>query len=266
MDGKPLSAPLYILKGAAFVWEHRRVMGKYAAAPVAIGTLLMGCAYWLLYHYFFRFVGTYAQGEWYKQIAYYLLLVAVTVLAVVVFFFLFTRVASALAAPFNDVISQRTEELVHSGFEESSFSLRLLMKDSSRAIGHSFRILGLYVVMLLAGLPLLLLPGIGALLFTVYSALLSSYMFAYEYLGYPMDRRRYSFADKRRFLRSRLVSAIGFGLGSLAAASIPVVNMLFIPAAVAGGTLLFLDLNPDARDRLSRSGPSPQIDTQSAMG
>jgi CysZ protein len=176
----------------------------------------------------------------------------------VVFFFVFARVASALAAPFNDLISQRTELLVSARFEERPFSVSLLMKDSARAIGHSFRILGWYVVMLVAGLPLLLVPGVGPLLFSVYSALLSSYMLAYEYLGYPMDRRRYSFADKRAFLRSRFLPVIGFGLGSLAAASIPIINMLFIPAAVAGGTLLFLDLNPDGSAPPPPAGPPQQ--------
>ncbi len=257
MDGKSFSAPLYVLKGADFVWQHRAVLGKYAAAPVAIGTLLMGGAYWLLYHYFFRLVGSYASAEWYKQIAYYLLLVVVTLLALLVFFFVFARIASALAAPFNDLISQRTEQLLSGRFEEPPFSLRLLLKDSARTIWHSLRILGIYVALFIVGLPLLVLPGVGAPVFGVYSALLSSYMFAYEYLGYPMDRRRYSFSDKRKFLRSRFVPAMGFGLGSLAAAAIPVVNMLFIPAAVAGGTLLFLDLNQKGPAPPSRPEPLP---------
>jgi CysZ protein len=253
MDGKYLPAPLYILKGADFVWTHRGQMGKYVAAPLTIGTLLVGFSYWVLYHYFFRLIGSYAEGEWYRQVAYYLVIVVASLFALLVFFFVFARVASALAAPFNDLISLRTEQLVRGGLEESPFSLPLLMKDSARTIGHSFKILGIYVILLLAGLPLLILPGLGTLLFSVYSTLLSSYMLAYEYLGYPMDRRRYSFSDKRTFLWSRIISVLGFGLGSLAAASIPVVNIFFIPAAAAGGTLLFLDLNPETLRQRSRS-------------
>ena len=82
-----------------------------------------------------------------------------------------------------------------------------------------------------------------AILGTVVTAVLTSYMFAYEYLGYPMDRRRFSFSQKKRFLRSHLSSVMGFGLGNLVVASIPVINLLFIPAAVVGGTLLFLDVD-----------------------
>jgi uncharacterized protein involved in cysteine biosynthesis len=42
--------------------------------------------------------------------------------------------------------------------------------------------------------------------------------------------------------RSRFSTMFGFGTGVWAFLFIPLVNLLFMPAAVAGGTLLFLDL------------------------
>jgi len=234
-------APLYTLRGAHFIWTHR-VLWKYAAAPLLISTMILGIAYVLIYYSFSRLVSPYAGGVWYWQILYYVLLVIVTLLVLVIVFFMFTRVASAIAAPFNDLISEKTEQLTRGAFGETPFSFIGLLKDSARSIAHSFRILGIYVALLVAGLPILLVPGVGGLLYAVLGALLSSYMFAYEYLGYPMDRRRFSFSEKRRFLRSHFRSAMGFGLGNLALASIPAINILFIPAAVVGGTLLFLDV------------------------
>jgi CysZ protein len=174
---------------------------------------------------------------------YYLVVVVATVLLSVVFFFVFTRVASTLASPFNDLLSQKTEEIVRGTFHDTPFSLVQLVKDSARSIGHSLKVLGIYLVLLVAALLLLLIPVVGAPLSTVAGALISSYMFAYEYLGYPMDRRRFIWKEKRAFLRSRLRSVIGFGLGNVVLASIPLLNLLFIPAAVVGGTLLFLDLS-----------------------
>jgi len=241
-------SPLYTLKGALFIWTHR-VLWKYAAAPLLISTIILGIAYLLIYYSFSRLVSPYANEQWYWQILYFVLAAIVIVLLMVLVFFLFTRVASAIAAPFNDLISEKTEELTMGTFGETSFSFIGLLKDSARSIAHSFKILGIYVAILVAGLPILLVPGAGTLLYTVLGALLSSYMFAYEYLGYPMDRRRFSFSEKRRFLRSHFGSAMGFGLGNLAAASIPVINLFFIPAAVVGGTLLFLDV--DSADKVS---------------
>jgi CysZ protein len=248
--GRFVPAPFYVIRGASLLWSHR-VLWKYAAAPTGIGVLILGGSYWLLYRLLSHFLNTYAGGVWYQQILYYLLLVVATVLLSVLFFFVLTRVASALAVPFNDLLSQKTEEIIRGTFHDTPFSVLQLMKDSARSIGHSFKLLGIYLVFLVAALLLLLIPVVGAPLSAVVGALISSYMFAYEYLGYPMDRRRFTWKEKQTFLRARFRSIIGFGLGNVVLASIPFLNLLFIPAAVAGGTLLFLDLSVG-----SNHGPS----------
>jgi len=235
-------APFYVLRGALFLWKHRPLW-KYAAAPSAISAAVLGLSYVTLYYLARRFLTPLTTEAWYLQALYYLLLVVLGLLFAVIFFFFFARVASALAAPFNEVISQKTEELVTGSFVETPFSIVQLAGDSTRAIVHSFRVLAIYVGLLIVALLLLLVPGIGPLLFSAAGALLSAYMFAYEYLGYCMDRRRFSFREKQAFLRSHFHAVMGFGLGSVAAATIPIVNLLFIPAAVVGGTLLFLELS-----------------------
>ncbi|MGO9567517.1 MAG: EI24 domain-containing protein [Desulfomonilaceae bacterium] len=242
LAGRLLPAPFYVIRGALFLRAHR-ALWKYAAAPTAIGGLILGGSYWLLYRLLSRFFNTYAAGAWYQLVLYYLLLLGATVFLSVLFFFVLTRVASALAWPFNDLVSQKTEEIVRGTFQDTPFSILQLLKDSARSIGHSFKVLGIYLALLIAALLLLLIPGVGVLLYTGAGALISSYMFAYEYFGYPMDRRRFTWKQKQNFLRSRFRSVIGFGLGNLVVASIPVLNLLFIPVAVVGGTLLFLDLS-----------------------
>jgi CysZ protein len=243
LAGRLIPAPLYVLRGALFLWGHR-VLWKYAAAPVAISLFVMGGAYVLLYHTFYRFFGAYAAQEWYWRVLYYALIFLLTAVLLVLFFFFFTRVASALASPFNDLISQKAEELLTGTYYEAPFSVIQLIRDSGRAIGHSFKLLGLYLILLAACLLLLLIPGVGGVLFSAAGWSLSAYMLAYEYLGYPMDRRRFSWNQKRAFIRSRFRATMGFGLGNLVAAAIPIVNLLFIPSAVVGGTLLFLELEP----------------------
>lgn len=242
-----MPSPLYIVRGAVFVWSHK-ALWKYAAAPILISMVILAGSYILLYDLFVKFISPYTGQEWYGQIVYYLLLAIMTVALLAGLFFIVTRLASALAAPFNDLISQKTEEIATGVQDESRFSPVRLLRDSGRSLAHSFRLLGLYVGLLVIGLLLLLIPVVGGALYTAFGVLVSAYMFAYEYLGYPMDRRRFSWAQKRTFLRSKLRSALGFGLGSVAVAAVPVINFFFIPAAVAGGTLLFLDLARNRRN------------------
>jgi CysZ protein len=247
------ASPLYVLRGALFIKNHR-VLWKYAAAPVAISTVVLGLAYYLLHHFFLTTFGGFIGEQWYWQVLYYVALVAAAVLMLVVFFFVFNIVASTIAAPFNELIAEKTEQLVTGTFDETPFSFVQLMKDSGRGIAHSLRMLGTYLSLLVFALVLWVIPGIGGILFTAATILLSSYMLSYEYLGYPMDRRRYTFRDKRRFLRSRWRSTMGFGLGCTIAASIPLVNLLLIPSAVTGAVLLFLELDDQGANSRGDAG------------
>ncbi len=241
-------APLYVIRGALFLRTHK-VLWKYAAAPTAIGILILGGSYWLLYHLLSGVLYTYSIGAWYQQVLYFSLLVVDIALLSVLFFFVLTRIASALAWPFNDLVSNKTEELVRGNFHETPFSVVQLLKDSARSICHLFKVLGIYLALLIAALFLLLIPGVGEVLYAVAGVLLSAYMFAYEYLGYPMDRRRFTWKEKQAFFRRRFWSIMGFGLGNVLMAAVPVLNLLFIPAAVVGGTLLFLDLSGVTENR-----------------
>lgn len=252
-----IPAPLYVLRGALFIRSHR-VLWKYAAAPMLISMAVLGIGYGVAYWLFFRLMSPLSGGEWYWQVLYYVVAVLVTVLLLIIIFFVFTFVATAIASPFNELLSEKTETLVKGTFQDTPFSFIGLLRDSARSIIHSLAIVGIYVGTLIMSLPLLLIPGLGHILFAGVGALLSSYLFAFEFLGFPMDRRRYSFTEKRRFIHSRLRSALGFGLGNVVVASIPLVNILLLPAAAVGGTLLFLEL------KAADGGPS--IDTPVTMG
>jgi CysZ protein len=241
-----VGSPFYVLRGALFLWNHP-VLWKYAAAPIGMSLLVLSVAYYLLYRFFVSWIGGFVGQEWYWQALYYVLVVFASVLVLVAFFFIFILLAKAISAPFNELISEKTEELVAGRFHAAPFSFIQLFKDSGRGIAHSLRILAVYLGLIMASLFFLLVPGIGVILYTVTTVLISAYMLAYEYLGCPMDRRRFSFREKRLFLRSHLRWAMGFGLGNALIASIPGLNIMFIPAAVVGGTLLFLDLDDLAR-------------------
>jgi CysZ protein len=241
-------SPFYVLLGAGFLLKNR-VLWKYAAAPIAITMALFGISYYFLYTFLTDMARSLIGEQGYWQILYYIVIFVVAVLILGVFFVLFTLVATTLAAPFNDLISEKTEQIVTGRLSDAPFSIVQTLKDVSRGLWHTVRILLMYIGLLVLCLILLLIPGLGAVAYPVAAALLGAFMLSFEYLSYPMDRRRLSFQQKMGFVRSRLSSTLGFGLGSFAAAAVPIVNLLIIPAAVVGGTLLFLDLGGDDRIR-----------------
>jgi CysZ protein len=241
-----VTSPYYIIRGASFL-RHNRKLWKYAAAPLIISILILSASYGILYYILTGIYASYFSQSSYSEVLFYVLIAVISALFLVIFFFIFTRVVSAIASPFNDLLSQKTEQLIAGFYEETHVSYLRILKNSTRAIMHAFKILGVYIGLLLLCLLFFVIPVIGQILFTISGAVLSAFMIAYEYFSYPMDRREYTWAMKKEFLKKHKMSALSFGLGCVGVASIPLVNIFFVPAAVIGGTILFLDLEKRAK-------------------
>lgn len=92
-----------------------------------------------------------------------------------------------------------------------------------------------------------LIPVIGPVVELVGSVAATSLFMARERLDGPMSRRRFAFARKLRVLRAELPVMFGFGFGAAALLIVPLLNVVALPVAVVGGTLLFLELEGGGR-------------------
>ena len=86
------------------------------------------------------------------------------------------------------------------------------------------------------------LPGIGQLVSLIAFALTVIYL-GIDYVDWPAARREWSVSDRVAFARAQLPAVAGFGTGVWVFLFIPLVNLFFMPAAVAGGTMLFVALD-----------------------
>lgn len=164
--------------------------------------------------------------------------------------------ANLFAAPFNDALSETVEEL-ETGRPAPTFSWVRLLSDLWRTLRLELTKLLLYVAVM--G-PLLvvswLLPGIGQALYMVFATLFTSLYFAVDYIDWPASRRGYDWRQRVSLLRVRPMLTLGFGFAVAACLFVPLLNLCFMPLAVAGGTRLFLDLYAYAgRDSASSVEP-----------
>lgn len=153
---------------------------------------------------------------------------------------------NVIAAPFNDLLSEEVEHLA-TGREGPPFTLSVLLRDSVRTIGLEGIKLGLYALVMV---PLFILanvvPGVGHFVYSVFGFLFTACYFAIDYIDWPASRRNRSTTYRFGMLTSHFLPMFGFGTGVWLFLFIPLVNLLFMPAAVAGGTLLFLDLEGES--------------------
>jgi CysZ protein len=182
------------------------------------------------------------QGEaWYWSILSWFLWVVAVLLTAVLVFFSFTVVGNLIASPFNDLLSERTEQILTGRENEELFSLRRFLSDAWKTVLMEAKKMWLFVVVMLLILPLNLLPGIGNAIYTVLAISLTLFFLCVEYLSFVMVRKRQFFKDQRRFIFSRKFLMLGFGCGVMAVLAIPFFQFFCIPLAVIGATRLWCD-------------------------
>jgi CysZ protein len=157
-------------------------------------------------------------------------------------FFVVLGLSTVLAAPFNDALSEEVEHLT-TGRKGPPFSWLALLRDVVRTVA-----LELVKFFLWAGvmIPLFVmsfaLPVAGQILYSVVGYLFTSLYFAIDYIDWPAARRNKALSYRSKVLTERFAACFGFGSGVFLLLWVPFLNLFFMPAAVAGGTLLFLDL------------------------
>ena len=145
-----------------------------------------------------------------------------------------------VASPFNDMLSERTEQLLTGSSapsgEKASF-VRMF-----RSVGSTAFITLLYGVLLLPILLLNLLPGFGSIAATLIGGTVGAFFVALEYTDVTFERHGYGLRRKVRMLRSCPALAGGFGAGASLLLWVPLLNFLCMPIAVVAGTALALRL------------------------
>lgn len=161
-------------------------------------------------------------------------LFALTVLLVSVY--TFTLLANLLAGPFNGLLSERFERM-QTG-EEVGGPDRPFLRELLRAPVHEFSKLAYMVKWLLPLALLFVVPGLNLIAPALW-LLFGSWLLAIEYLDYPMDNHGIGVREQRARLARRRWLATGFGAGVMLLTSVPVLNLLAMPAGVLGATRLW---------------------------
>jgi len=210
----------------------------YVIIPFFINLVLFGALVWIGYSQFKIFIdwllpdlpAWLAFLEWLAWLFF-------TVLAALTVFFCFTPVANIVAAPFNALMAEKIEMHLTGKAPSSDISFAKMALDAIRSqLGKL-----LYILLWALGLVLVSLIPVINLIAPVLWVIFGSWLLSLEYFDYPMGNHDIVFAEEKRYLRERRGIALGFGGGVMVMTSIPVVNFIAMPVAVAGATLLWVE-------------------------
>jgi len=237
----PLTSPSVILEGFKLLW-HRRIRWL-VIIPTLINLILFSAATWFAAVWVSDWLSFLIASvpEWLEWLVWILWLLF-ALLALVVYAFTFTVFANLIGSPFYGIIAERVIALERGDSDEAETSASALLTTAWSSFRRELQIIA-YMLPRTIGIALVTLvisfvPVIN-ILAPLIAASWAAWSLALQYMDYPADSDEVRFAEVRQRAGKQRLLSLSFGLSALAAAAIPLVNLLLLPATVIGGTLLW---------------------------
>ncbi len=154
--------------------------------------------------------------------------------------YLFTIIANLIAAPFNGLLAEKTEELLTKKPVSQDSSFNTIIKDLPRVLKHEGQKILYYLPRALLCLILFIVPLIQIAAPFLWF-LFNSWMMSLEYLDYPMDNHKLELTEIRVRMGKRKLENLNFGMLVMVCTMIPIVNFIVMPAAVIGATIFWVE-------------------------
>lgn len=151
--------------------------------------------------------------------------------------FIYSLLANLISAPFNALLAEAVQKHFQHAMEtETTGLVQLLMQTLGREWTKLVYLAPRWLLLML----LSLVPGINLLIAPLW-LLFGSWAMTLQYTDYAAENNAMPFSVLRYRLRRNWRQVFTFGLPVYLLLAVPVLNILLVPAAVAGGTRLWME-------------------------
>ncbi len=170
----------------------------------------------------------------------WILLIASVLLILFMAGSIFTMITHILISPFIGILAEKVEKELH----ETNYPTHTVLQIAGRTFKRELRklqywltrALGLLVVtIILSFIPIV--QVISPVLWYLFGA----WILALQYLDVPADNNGKSFEEVLALMKTHRTEVMGFGGAALLLTSTPILNLIIIPVAVAGGVIFWVD-------------------------
>jgi len=236
-----------LLQGASYLSQGFKLIFKpgirrFVLIPLLINTLILGGLYWLGQHYLSEFnhwLDNYLPSwlHWLHVLVW--LIFSLSYLLILIY--TYVTLSNLISLPFNSLLAEHVQ-LELTGTSPLQKSTWELIRDTPRLLARQMALILYFLPRALFLLILFFVPvvqmGAGVLWF-----LFNAWMMSIQHLDYPMDNNRISFKELKQQISLQRWTTLGFGSSVLILGLIPLINLLVIPAAVAGATTWWVQFN-----------------------
>lgn len=155
--------------------------------------------------------------------------------------FIYPVIGNIITAPSNDSLSEKVENILTGRTFNEKAGLAAAVRSIFRTLGNLIKFLILSLVLLIPVSLSHLLPGAGEIISTILEFLVSCFFLGFQFLDYPLDRRKLSFMRKLGISVKNCRITLGTGLASFLLTYIPVFGFLGINMCTISATKLFTE-------------------------
>ena len=151
-------------------------------------------------------------------------------------------IGQAVASPFLDTLSQKVE-INEISTPETPLTAGSVARSVAIALADLFW--GI-LVLAVTHIPLFiigLIPGLGTTVAGLGSFFVTNWLLAHEFVGLPLSRREVGYWARWRMVWQYRWRTLGLGAAAAILLWIPGINIVLLPLATVGGTLLFCELS-----------------------
>lgn len=188
-------------------------------------------------------LAAYLPGSWADNVLQLLAGVALTIASFVVLI----SIASMIAGPFNEMLSETIEE-AETGIPGPTFRLLDFLRDLVVGLFHAARRVAIYLVVMIALLVLgVVIPVVGTVIAAVLGALATARFASWDAYDAVWSRKRLRYRDKVEYLREHRWRTWGIGASVAVVLVIPGLNVVGLAIGATGATLRSLELQRAAK-------------------
>lgn len=239
MTGNLFTGVGYFLRGLTMTFEPG--LRRFVLVPLAANIILFSLMGWLLFEFITDFydAAMLTIPEW-LQFLSWIITPLLWLIGGLMTGYLSTFVVLMLTSPFHALLAEKVEEGITGEPVPALDGIAAALIEVPRALFREIRKVLYYVPMALGVLLLTIIPVFNAFAPLAWF-LLGAWMMSLQFVDYPMDNHRLPFRDVRDACAARRLSTIGFGGAVAFFTGIPLLNLIVIPAAVIGATLLWCE-------------------------
>ena len=229
----------YLIRGAHLVAQPG--LRQFAVIPLTANIIVFfltaSFLYFTLSDWYITVTGELADG-W--QFITWLIGPLMLLVATMLSGYVSVLIVLILTSPFHGLLAERAEELITGETVKMDTRPLAIALSVPRALLREIQKLAHYLPMALAVLIISIIPGINAISPFLW-ILLGAWMMSLQFVDYPMDNHRLPFREVRAACAAKRTTSLSFGASVAFVSGIPILNLILIPAAVAGATLFWCE-------------------------